>query len=324
MNNLKSISEIIKKNNKFLIVSHVNPDGDSIGSQLAMVKFLENIGKKVSILNNSFVPDIYRFLPGSSKIKTSVSDSEKFDVGLMLDASDESRLGEIEKEAIKKAPLVINIDHHASNNRFGEVYYLDQDAAATAIIIYKLIKLSGSVIDSDMANCLYVGISSDTGSFQFSNTNSEVHEIAADLIKLGASPCRIYGETHEIFNVPTIKLLGLAMLSLQMNGSGEIAWIKLRQKDFSMACAKPYETEGFINYLQMIKGVRAALFFREIIDKNNNILIKVSFRSKEGIDVHKIAGVFGGGGHSQAAGCAIEGDMDSVIKRVVSEVEKYI
>lgn len=324
MNELKAIAEIIKKNNNFLLVSHINPDGDSIGSQLALKKFLENTGKKAVILNQHPVPDIYKFLYGSEKIKNEISPSENFDVAVVLDASDETRLGDAVNKVLGKVPFIINLDHHVSNNKFGKLRYLNQDASATAVIIYDLIVLLNGKIDKDIAECLYTGILTDTGSFHYLNTDAKSHRVAADIIKYGISPNKIYEEIYEIFNIVTLKLLGLALSSVEINKTGKVAWMKIKQDDYKLSSLTNGETEGFINYVQMIKGVKAALFFKELIDDKNQLATKVSFRSKEGVDVNKIAGMFGGGGHFHAAGCVIRGGVDAAVKKVVNEVEKYI
>ncbi|MEW6087570.1 MAG: bifunctional oligoribonuclease/PAP phosphatase NrnA [bacterium] len=324
MKELTAIAETIKKGNNFLIVSHINPDGDSIGSQLAMIKILENSGKKATILNQHPVPEVYKFLYGSQKVKNEVSFLENFDIAIVLDASDKKRLGDIVNKALRKVPFIINIDHHISNNKFGQLQYLNQDASATAVIIYDLIVLLNEKIDRDIAECLYTGILTDTGSFHYLNTDAKSHLVVADLIKYGINPNKIYEEIYEIFNIISIKLLGLALSSVEMNKTGEIAWMKIRQYDYSLSSLTNGETEGFINYVQMIKGVKVSLFFREFLNDNNQLVTKVSFRSKEGVDVNKIAGIFGGGGHSHAAGCVVTGSINSILEKIIKEVEKYI
>ncbi|MFH1287703.1 MAG: bifunctional oligoribonuclease/PAP phosphatase NrnA [bacterium] len=323
MKELTAIAETIKKSDNFLIVSHINPDGDSVGSQLALAKVLENFGKKITILNQHPVPDMYKFLWGNEKIKNEISPSEKFDIAVVLDASDETRLGDVVNKALEKVPFIINLDHHVSNNGFGKLCYLNQDASATAVIIYDLIVLLNGKIDRDIAECLYTGILTDTGSFNYLNTDSKSHRVVADLMEYGLIPNKIYEEIYEIFNIITIKLLGSALSSVEINSTGKIAWMKIKQNDYDLSSLTSGETEGFINYVQMIKGVKVSLFFREFTNDKNQLVTKVSFRSKEGLDVNKIAGAFGGGGHFRAAGCVILGDVDAVVEKVVNEVEKY-
>lgn len=324
MNKLTTIANAIMKGDNFLLTSHINPDGDSIGSQLALMKFLENIGKKATILSQHAVPDVYKFLYGNEKIRSEVSDSESFDIAVVLDASDQNRLGDTVNRVLKRVPFIINIDHHVSNDKFGGLRYLNSDASATAVIIYDLIVLLKGEIDRDIAECLYTGILTDTGSFHYLNTDTKSHLVAADIIKYGINPNKIYEEIYEIFNITTIKLLGLALSSIEMGRTGEIAWMKIRLDDYNLASLTNGETEGFINYVQMIKGVKVSLFFKEFMNDENQLATKVSFRSKEGVDVNKIACVFGGGGHFHAAGCIALGGVDAVVKKVVDEVEREV
>lgn len=324
MDELTKIAGVIKKGDNFLLTSHINPDGDSVGSQLALKKFLENIGKKVTVLSQHAVPDVYKFLYGSEKIRNEVSDSESFDIAVVLDASDQNRLGDTVNSVLKRVPFIINIDHHVSNNKFGELRYLNQNASATAVIVYDLIVLLKGEIDRDIAECLYTGILTDTGSFHYLNTDPKSHRVAADIIKYGISPNKIYEEIYEIFDITTIKLLGLALSSIEINKTGKIAWMKIKLDDYNLSSLTNGETEGFINYVQMIKGVKVSLFFKEFMDDKNQLVTKVSFRSKEGVDVNKIACVFGGGGHFHAAGCIISGGVDITVKQVVGEAEREV
>ncbi|MDD5773141.1 MAG: bifunctional oligoribonuclease/PAP phosphatase NrnA [bacterium] len=324
MNALRVIAETIKKGSSFLFVSHINPDGDSIGSQLALGKVLEGFGKKVTILNQHPVPDIYNFLYGSGKIKNEISPSESFDIAVVLDASDKNRLGDVVNKALEKVPFIINLDHHVSNNKFGQLQYLNQQASATAVIVYDLIVLLNGKIDKDIAECLYTGILTDTGSFHYLNTDAKSHQVVAEILKYGISPNKIYEEIYEIFNLVSIKLLGLALSSIEMDKTGKIAWMKIRKSDFNLSSLTNGETEGFINYVQMLKGVKVSLFFKELVNDKKQLVTKVSFRSKEDVDVNKIASGFNGGGHAHAAGCVVLGDMDTALDKVIKEVEKYI
>lgn len=324
MDDLITISEMIKKGNNFLLVSHINPDGDSIGSQLALAKVLTDFGKKVTILNQHPVPEIYKFLNGSENIKNEISFLENFDIAIVLDANDKKRLGDVVNKVLRKIPFKINLDHHIGNNKFGQLQHLDPEASATAIIVYDLIVHLNAKIDRDIAECLYAGIMTDTGSFHYLNTDTKSHLVVADLIKYGIIPNKIYEKIYEIYNMVTIKLLGLALSSIETDKTGKIAWMKIRQYDYNLTSLTNGETESFINYLQMMKGVKVSLFFREFLNDKYQLVTKVSFRSKEDVDVNKIASIFGGGGHSHAAGCVIVDNLTTVLEKVLKEVEKHI
>jgi phosphoesterase RecJ-like protein len=291
---------------------------------LALAKVLTGFGKKVTILNQHPVPEIYKFLFGSENIKNEISFLEIFDIAIVLDANDKNRLGDVVNKALKKIPFIINLDHHITTNKFGQLRYLNQDASATAVIIYDLILLLGGKIDRDIAECLYAGILTDTGSFHYLNTDVRSHQVVAELIKYGIIPNKIYEKIYEIYNMVTIKLLGLALSSVETDKTGKIAWMKIRQYDYNLASLTNGETEGFINYVQMMKGVKVSLFFREFLNDKYQLVTKVSFRSKEDIDVNKIASVFGGGGHSHAAGCVVTDKLNNVLENVIREVEKYL
>lgn len=320
MNELKKIAKVIRENKSFFITSHIRPDGDSIGSQLALKRILEKLEKEVTIANHDPVPEIYNFLPGRESIKQELPKNREFDVTFVLDSPQPSRL-ESTAETIRKAKVIINIDHHLGNKGFGEYNYIDTKASAVGEEIYELTKVMGFKIDRKIALCLYVGILTDTGSFRQSNTTPRTHEIAAHLMKIGnLKPAQITHQVYETQLPSAIKLLSITLDTLERSQDGRIAWMTVTDQMFKETGTATAETENFINYVRSVKGSEVAILFTEMT-KNE---IKVSFRSKSSTDVNNIAKTFGGGGHLRAAACTIKGNLKEVKKKVLAEVEKQL
>lgn len=320
MDELRKIAKVIGENKSFFITSHIRPDGDSIGSQLALKRILERLGKEVIIVNHDSVPKIYDFLPGSESIRQESPKNKECDVTIVLDSPDFSRL-ESTAEAIKKVKVIVNIDHHLGNKKFGKYNYVDTKASAVGEQIYELTRIMGFEIDREIALCLYVGIMTDTGSFRQSNTTSRTHKIVAHLMKIGdLKPAQITHQVYETQLPSAIKLLSITLNTLERSEDGRIAWMTITDKMFKETATTKAEAENFINYVRSVKGNEIAILFTEMARDE----IKVSFRSKDRIDVNKIARILGGGGHLRASACTIKGDMEKVKKRVLAEVEKQL
>jgi len=317
MDELEAIAGVIRTGNKFLVTAHRNPDGDAIGSQLALALSLESIGKKGTALSDPMIPKNYFFLPGMQSVRTKLEPDETFDAAIALECPDDSRIPMSER--VMKVPLIINIDHHQENTAFGHLNLVVPEASAVAEPVFELIRLLGVKLNLEIAVNLYMAILTDTGGFSFSNTRAQTFNLASELVRAGVKPDeinrKVYGE-----NPPSkYKLLGRALNTFSLSDDGKIAWISLKENDFSKTGTGPEDTDGFINHLQTVKGVVVALFFREIGKK-----IKVSFRSRENVDVNRIAGVFGGGGHIFAAGCSVHGTLEEVREKVINEVKKAV
>lgn len=320
MDELKKIVEVIRENESFFITSHIRPDGDSIGSQLALKRILEKLGKEVTIANHDPAPKTYDFLSGRESIKQELPKNREFDVAFVLDSPELSRLGST-KETIKKAKVIINIDHHLGNKKFGKYNYVNTKASAVGEEIYELTKVIGFKIDREIALCLYVGILTDTGSFRQSNTTSRSHEIVADLMKIGdLKPAQITHQVYETQLPSAIKLLSMTLDTLKRSEDGRIAWMTIADEMFKETGTTKAETENFINYVRSVKGSEVAILFTELAKDE----VKVSFRSKSIADVNSIAKTFGGGGHLRASACTIKGDLEEVKEKVLAEVEKQL
>lgn len=310
----QSIYSVIEESNKILILSHAAPDGDSIGSSLSFYNFLMKLGKDVKIIIDDDVPYIYKFLKGADRIeKVNDNCNIDFDLVIVLDSSDADRLGKSNKFLSVKT--IINIDHHLSNDEFGTYNIIDTNASATTEIIYDFLKTLNVKIDKDIAECIYVGMVTDTGQFQYSNTTAKTHIIAENLLKSGVEPSRIFKLVYQNNSIEKIKLIAKAINSLEFYCEEKISSIVLTKKDFIGIGAKDEDTEGIINFGRDIRSVELAILFKESYDNK----VKVSFRSKNSIDVNIFAGEFGGGGHKSAAGATIHGDINTVKKSVLGK-----
>ena len=314
------ILDVISRNKTFFITSHIQPDGDSFGSELALASYLESIGKEVYIAMVDPLPFIYQFLPGSEKIKVEKKVKKVFDVAFILDCTSEHRIGGI-IDLKKQAKIVVDIDHHINSSRFGDINFVSHRFSAVAEQIYYLLKearsASGTKLTFKEALCIYVGILTETGRFQESNTTPQVFSIASKLLKLGISPKEISGYIYENKTFQRQKLLGIVLSTLRFNSISKIATLEINEAMYRRTGTGEQDTEDFINYASMISGVKVAILFKE--QKHN---IKVSFRSKSEIDVRKIAAFFKGGGHTKAAGCKIKGKLKEVKKQVLDVVKK--
>jgi len=315
MTQIEKIAKAIKKSDNFLITSHINPEGDSLGSQLAMANLLKSLDKKFFILDHDKVPAHYRFLPGIKAVKEKIpAGMKKIDVALVLDCPNLRRTGRV-KSAVKRAGSIVNIDHHVSNEKFGDINWVERDASSAGEMVYKLYKKLGCEITKETALCLYIAILTDTGSFNYSNTSSITHEIVSDLLGYGIIPSDVSRSIYESKSLKDLKLLGKVLAGLKVTAGGKIAYLSVSKRLFSETKTKPAACENFVNFARSVQGVTVAIFFREDMKKKNNF--HVSFRSNTAADVNKIASFFGGGGHKSASGCTVSGSFEEVRKKVL-------
>lgn len=293
----RSLQRILQEEDFFFIVSHILPDGDSIGSCIAMALALEKMGKRVKVFSCDPVPNKYLFLRGSSLITQEV-DSAGYSVLLVLDCSDLSRTG-LPREVINSFSLVINIDHHVTNTGYGHVNLIDPEAAATGEIIYRLLEEMDLPVNKDIAVALYTAILTDTGSFKYENTTPETHRVVAELLEHGVSVA-VSQRIYDDYPLQYILLLKETLSTLEMWEEGSIASLTV-SKELMLRCRATMENlDGIINYVKNIETVEIGILFYLSGDEE----IKVALRSKN-VDVSKLAGAFNGGGHLRAAGFRI-------------------
>lgn len=319
---ISSIINVLQKEDNFIITSHIRPEGDSIGSQLAMAILLQKLGKKVTIIDEDPPPKTCHFLPQCEKIITYSPEYEKsrFDVGIVLDCNQFERIGKV-ASIIKETSTIVNIDHHPDSTGIGDYNYIDVQASACAEQIYMIIKAMGFKLDYSLALPIYVGIMTDTGNFRQVNTTPLSHQIVADLLTYGIEPNTIASQIYEVNTVDSVKLLGQVLSNLKIVQNGRVIIGSITQNMIKKAEIMPdIDPEQIIDQIRSIKGVEVILLLRDLGENK----IKVNLRSKTSFNVSEIAKVFGGGGHLRAAGCVVEGTLQDVGKRVVKEIEKRL
>lgn len=326
---IDEILKVISEHKTFLISAHINPDGDSIGSQLAFYSFLSELGKKVYIINREPVPSRYKFLPYANVLQTlsDVKDSDlfsKFEVVIILDSGSYDRIGGELSSKISPESIVINIDHHSSNEHFGKYNLVNVNACASGELVFDIIKQSGIAFGYERAVCIYTAILTDTGGFKFTNTTSEAHLITAQLINDGVNPERINELVYDIIPYKKAKLFGMSLETMKVSYDSKIGWMSVTNEMYRKTQTMAEDTEGFIDYVRSLENVEIAVFFREV----ENGDVKVSLRSKNlnqnkpPVNVRDIAIEFGGGGHVFAAGCSISKPLNEAIDIILERIRK--
>jgi bifunctional oligoribonuclease and PAP phosphatase NrnA len=310
------IGRALREHERFAILSHVRPDGDALGSQLALALSLKQLGKDVRVWNEDGMLEKYSFLSRAELLTKPPSAPEDVDVAIALDTAIQNRLGTA-LPAVRSAKIWINIDHHLSNPGYGDLVYVDPDAPATGEIIFGLIKTQGMPFDRDIAENLYAAISTDTGSFQYPQTSARTFEIAAELVRAGLDVGRLSEQLYENFPRRRLELLRELLRTMHFEQGGRVASFSLSLKTAIGLGVVPEDNEGLIDHLRAIRGVIVAVFFEELTDGK----VRVSMRSKsDAVDVCAICQKFGGGGHTRAAGARVRGALDEVEKKVLEAI----
>lgn len=316
----QEIGKALREYQRFAVLSHVRPDGDALGSQLAMGLALKHLGKDVLIWNEDGMLEKYAFMPRSELLSKPPAEPQDVEVLVALDTAIQNRLGTA-GEAVRWSKLCINIDHHPSNPRYGDLVYIDADAPATGQILYELLRSEGLPFDRDIAENLYVAISTDTGSFQYPNTTARTFEIAADLIRAGVDVGAVSQRLYENYPRRRVELLRELLGTMRFSADGTVASFNLSMQTAHRLGVLPEDNEGLIDHLRAIQGVVVAVFFEELPDGK----VRVSMRSKnEAADVCAICKQFGGGGHTLAAGARVRGSLAEVAERVLHAAAETI
>ena len=312
----EEIARAICQHQRIAVLSHVRPDGDALGSQIALGLSLQKLGKQVRVWNEEGMLEKYSFVARAELVTKPPADAEDVDLAIALDTAIQNRLGTA-LTAIRSAKLWINIDHHPSNPRYGDLVHIDDSAPATGQILFDLMTSQKLPLDRDIAENLYVAISTDTGSFQYPKTTARTFEIAAALVRIGLDVGVISRQLYENFPRRRVELLRELLRTMRFDGNGRIASFKLSLQTANELGVIPEDNEGLIDHLRAIHGVIVAAFFEELPDGK----IRVSMRSKdERVDVCAICQRFGGGGHTLAAGARIRGTLSEVEERVLKAV----
>ena len=308
---LSAICRVLREKERFLIACHENPEGDAIGSELALALALRKMGKTATVLNADPVPGNLLFLPGADTV-VFAEDGSKYDVAVVVDCGSPERTGRVARE-LRKCPLLVNIDHHRTNGDLGEFSLVDPDAAATGLLIHRVLSAMKFEIGLDVATNIYVAVLTDTGSFHYGSSSPEAFEVAGEMVRRGVDPWAVAEQVYETQSAHRLRLLGRVLDSLDVSSDGRVACITTMCEDLREFASGKDALEGFINYPRSIVGVEVAVSFRE----EEGSVFRVSFRSKGRVDVSAVAARFGGGGHHNAAGCTVPGTLADVKKRVL-------
>jgi phosphoesterase RecJ-like protein len=327
MLDFRTLESIIINNDKFLLTTHVNPDADAIGSEIAFFLILQKLGKKAYVINHSNTPYNLKFLDQPNVIEKFNSDFHsrllnEVDILVALDFNRSDRMVRMRDDFLKSPKLKICIDHHQDEEEFVDHQFIDTNYSATGHIIYDFIKQTEIVkLDYDLALPIYAAIMTDTGSFRFERTTPQLHTIASELLGYGIVPGDVFDKIFDQSYFSKVKLLGTALESLQLFGeSKEIGYMVLMQKDFQKYDALESDTDTFVNYSLSIQNVKIGLLFIELSNG-----FKVSFRSKGNIPMNKLASEFAGGGHINAAGARFHnGQMSEIIPVILKKSEEYL
>lgn len=313
----ESIADILKairEGERFLVCSHSRPDGDAVGSMLAMRMLLKQMGKRADLVSADRVQVIYRALPGADDIRTAMRVHGPYDAAILLecDGVERTRLQGLEKF------LLINIDHHATGLEFASINWIDHRAACVGEMVYRLFLAAGIEVTPEVATCIYTTVLTDTGGFLYGGTRASTFELARDLTLAGADPIRIAQQVYFSTSMAKLLLLGAALKNLHREGN--VAWLWITHEDMVRSCAVEEDCEGIANYALSIAEVEAAVFMRELPENR----IRVSLRSKGRMNVAAIAERLDGGGHENASGCTLPGPLSRAREQIVGELRSAL
>ena len=311
----EALLQRLRRGRRFVITSHTSPDGDAVGASLGLARLLRALGKAAWVWFHDPLPPLFSGLPGADRVhvgpEVPAGFPGDFDAAIVLECPAPERTGL--EGSLCELPL-LNIDHHLGNRLYGEINWVDSSAPAVGEMVHRLATELHAPFDRDSADLLYLALASDTGGFRFSNTTISAFEAAAALVRAGASPERVTTWLYESQPVAAVRLLGEMLPSLELHDGGGIATAVLTREMFARAGAQPGDSEGLIDHPRSIAGVAATALLKELPDGR----FKVSMRSRGALDVERVAQGFGGGGHRNAAGCALEGPLAAAKERIVA------
>jgi bifunctional oligoribonuclease and PAP phosphatase NrnA len=313
------VIDAIHRGRRFLVASHVDPEGDSLGSQLALAQILDELGKEVSVVNQDRPPARFDFMPGIRRIQPPAAvASERFDAAFVVDCASLERIGNVRERL--NGVEILNLDHHRSNTRFGAINYIQPETCASGMIVYELNEALGLPLTADKATNMYVGIISDTGNFRYSNTSPEVLRVGSRLIETGIDSARIASLVFATKSQAALRLLGEALTTLTSELGGKVGLIVLDRQVFARTGAEPADVEGIVNYAKQLAGTDVGVLLREVESGE----VKASLRAEGAVDVDRVASHFGGGGHKNAAGARLPGPLPEARRRLLAELERAI
>ncbi len=317
---MKTIIQTIKKNKKFLISTHVNPDPDALCSELAIAIYLKSLGKQVSIVNHEALSKRFDFLPGSGTIKAYKAGRKiNYDVAIVVDCGDLNRIGKVQ-ELLVKGKVLINIDHHVTNTKFGTLNLVQPKASSTAEVLYELLSKARCKMTKSLATHLYLGIMTDTGSFRYESTTARTHAITAELMKCGISPTRLYRKLYEIISVKDLTAFTQLISKFDMVSSGKVVCVELPKKSLDKFSGEFDLRDTIFKFLRAMMGVEVFVIFTQ----SDRHTTRVNFRSSQKFDVAKLASQFNGGGHKRASGGLVKKNIKETRKDVLRAIRKAL
>ncbi len=313
---LSQVVELIENKEKFAITTHVRPDGDGIGSSLGLFWLLRSLEKDAEIIVRDQIPNSYRELPGADDVRVVDEIDQDYDAIFVIECSDIHRPGisRIEDQ------YVVNIDHHATSEHFGAINWIDPTASAVGEMIYNLCKAIGGRISEEIAECVYLALVTDTGSFHFPNTTERTLKVASELVKIGVKPSQVSEAVYNSYSWSRIALMQKVIATIKRAPSGRIASMRQTLDMVGDTGAEDGDNHGFVNIPLVAKEIDAAIYMREVEPE----IYRVSLRSKGEINVARVAESFGGGGHKNAAGCRVQGNWDAVEQELISKLEAVV
>ena len=316
---IATIARELKNNERFLVATHVNPDGDAIGSLGALALVLEGMGKQVVAYCQDEVPEFLRFLPYADRIVREISGPDHFEVAVVLDCGELDRIGSA-AEVLQHVGKIIHIDHHSSSDDFGQINLVRPECSSTAEILYEIFQAIPVSLTPEAAENIYTAILTDTGSFRFANTTPKALAIAAEMVELGVLPEKVAGEIYDSMSPERIELLSLSLNTLTLRKNGRMAAMHVSRRMLEETETSLIDTDGFVNYPRAISTAEMAIFFREMDGDEVN----VSLRSRGDLNVAEFARIHGGGGHHNAAACRLRGSLSEVKEKILTAAEEYI
>jgi len=315
---LNELKSVLLEHERFAVLTHIGPEGDALGAQLAMRYILTELGKKALVLSRDPVPPSLEFLPGASSVqRPSAMHGEQIDLWCIVDCGNLSRIGEDIAQLLPRNPKIINIDHHRDNPHFGQVNFV-KEAASTTSLIYELAHFLNIKITKELATLLYTGIIADTDSFRNANVTPYVMKIGAELLTFGVNPREVAINLYERKSPEELRLWSHVLTNAQIKNG--VIWSGISKQIFRETGTHVNDTERLVEELRAVEGIEVAVLFKEL-DRNE---VKVSLRSKGKAVVNGIARLFGGGGHEKASGCLVEGPLTEVQDRVLAEVHRSL
>ncbi len=323
---IEHIQSLINQHQRCVLTTHVNPDGDGLGSELALARFLQKLGKETVIINHSATPENYRWMDPKRQLIQFVPERDRelilhANLIFIVDTNQPDRLRSVEPFVQQSKATKIVIDHHLEPHPFGDHYLIDDDSTSTGEIVYRIItSMNTGLLDKEIAQWLYTAIMTDTGSFRFPRTDPEIHRIAAHLLEFNISPIEIYASVYEGWSQGRMRLLGEVLDSMKTAHEGKLAYVVCTQKMFKETNTNEVETDNFTTYPMSVKGVVIGILFNELQSG-----VKISFRSRGNIPINQLAKEFGGNGHLNAAGARIyDTKLADVVAAVINKAKKYL